>query len=143
MNEGQNHVQHPTGSFVLGKLARSKINVNSSKVYKQYLPIEPAVAAEFRWPKNEFNDFVISRLTTQPNKPYTISDLINSYNTASKSYITINEGTAMFDHLYSYLRGTGVFFVKHKSIPQFQLTCCSNQYTILNYDANTEFLLRS
>ena len=142
MNDHNNHVQFRTGSYIVATLTRSKVD-EISKNYKQYSLTKPITAGGFIWPSNDFNNFIITELTKKPNRPKDLASLIDGYNLHQKSNITTEEGSAMFSDLFSYLKMTGVFYLKHKYIPKFPLTCCSNQFSVLGHDTSTIFAQRN
>ena len=137
MNDHNNHVRFRTGSYVVATLTRSKVD-ETSKYYKHR-----KFTGGFIWPSNDFHNFIITELTKKPNRPKDLFTLINGYNKAKNSNITIQRGYVMFSKLFSYLKMTGVFYLKHKAIPAFPLTCCSNQFSMFGYNMNTEFVQRN
>ena len=142
MNDHNNHVHFRTGSHVVATLARSRVDENS-KNFKHYSLTKPTITGGFIWPSNDFNNFIISELTKKPNRPKDLAGLINGYNHDQKLNITIQEGSALFNDLFSYLKMTGVFYLKHKVVPKFPLTCCSNQFSILGHDTSTILVQRN
>ena len=141
MHDQNNHVQFRKASYVVATLTRSKVD-ETSQNYKQHSLTKPLIAGEIIWPSNDFNDFVIIELTKKPNIAKDLFTLINGYNKAHNSNITTQEGYVMFSDLFSYLKMTGVFYLKHKAIPAFPLTCCSNKFSIYGHNANAEFVYR-
>ena len=84
------------------------------------------------WPLTEFNEFVIGSLTRKPIRPKTIVSLITDVNDVTKANLTIEEGTNLFKDLFLYIKDFNIFFFKHKSIPDFPLTCCGNVYSVFS-----------
>ena len=92
-----------------------------------------SISGEFVWPSSEFNNFILERLTKKPIRPDSVPNLIMKFNQETKSNITLEEGKEMFNEFYSYVKDSRIFFLKHKSIQTFPLTCCSfNLYSILH-----------
>ena len=86
--------------------------------------------AEFAWPMNEFSNFIITLLTKKPNKPQTLIELISGFRSTFKTNLTAQQLKASYKVFYSYIKDTGLFFVRKKFIGIFPKTCCYNQYTI-------------
>ena len=142
LNDHNNHLQFRTGSYVVATLTRSKVDEASNNYTHHYLK-KPITTGGFIWPSNDFNNFIITELTKKPNRPKDLFTLINGYNRAQNSNITIQRGYVMFSDLFLYLKMTGVFYLKHKSIPAFPLTCCSNQFSVFGHNTNTEYVQRN
>ena len=137
INNPDNHMLHRKELVVVAILTRV-INHKTSK-NGNYKLLHPVTTEGFIWPSNEFNNFVLTALTKLPNRPKCLLTLIQEYNDAEKDNITIQEGSLMFEYLFFYLKMTGVFYVRHRSIPEFPLTCCSNQYSIVEHNSITDF----
>ena len=74
-------------------------------------------------------------LTRKPIREKTIDSIISDYNKRTKSNLTVKEGTKEIQVLFLYLKQTKMFFLKHKSVPNFPLTCCSfNMYRIFSFN---------
>ena len=132
MNDPSNFIQYQKKSFVVATLARNAV-VDTSKNDEHHSLTRPVTHGTFIWPDNDFNNFIITELTKKPNRKKDLITLIRGYNAVRKSNITTLEGSMMFSNLFSYLKTTGVFYVKHKLIPDFHLTCCSHKYSILGH----------
>lgn len=83
------------------------------------------------WKHTDFNKFVIETLTKKPIRPKTLSTLITGFNVVNKSNLTIEDGTRLFNDLFSYIKDFKIFFIKQKSIPSFPLTCCAKIYRVI------------
>ena len=97
---------------------------------KSFVPNDNEYTGQFIWPLTEFNEFVIGALTRKPVRPKTLLSLITDFNNVTKSNITTDEGTKLFDNLFSYIKDFKMFFFKRKSIPPFPLTSGTNLYRV-------------
>ena len=80
--------------------------------------------------------FILDNLTRKPIIAKSIPTLITRFNKEKQCNMTIEEGKQLFIKLYAYIKNSRMFFLKHKSIPSFPLTCCSfNMYYL--YDTNS------
>ena len=123
-------------TFVHSKLSRGVFNETSlrpSNMNTGHFSSFGSISSEFLWPSSEFNNFILERLTKKPIRPDSIPNLIMKFKQETKSNITLEEGKSMFIDFYSYIKDSRIFFLKHKSIQTFPLTCCSfNLYSILH-----------
>ena len=134
IGDRNNYQTHRNETFVVAKLATTQIDESSIDV-RSYSPSKPIVLAEVKWPASEFNNFVIKKLTKKPITPQTIRSFVLSYNNDFKSKLSIDEATDMLTDLFSYIKGFGIFYLRHKSIKPFNLTCCMNQFSVFGHDA--------
>ena len=134
IGDRNNYQTHRNKTFVVAKLARTQIDESSIDV-RSYSPSKPIVLAEVKWPASEFNNLVIKKLTKKPITPQTIRSFVLSYNNDFKSKLSIDEATDMLADLFSYIKGFGIFYLRHKSIKPFNLTCCMNQFSVFGHDA--------
>ena len=122
-------------SFVFSTLARSLHNEESNSALEHIQRIRQnkgAVVGKLVWPLTKFNTFMLEKLTKKPIRPMSLLSLINNFVVETNSNLTNEEGKRRFEKLYSYVKDSRIFFLKHKSVPTFPLTCCSrNLYTIL------------
>ena len=93
------------------------------------------LVGRFTWPSTVFGNFALQLLTTKPFKPRTIQQLVIGCNRATKINMTINDGEDVLKELFSYLKETGVFFLKKNKINEFPKTCCLNQFKLININA--------
>ena len=135
LSNRKNHRQFRNETFISVQLARTTID--EDRIDTKSLPTanHHINIGEVVWPVTMFNDFVIVSLTKKPNRPKTLLSLIADYKEESKSNLTIEEGIAMFTSLYPYIKETGVFLVRHKSISPFPLTCCENRFSVIERSA--------
>ena len=143
INEEMNYKQLRKETFVYSKLARTKYKGNKyeasdtiTDALSEGSPSFPAMPGNLIWPASEFNMFILDNLTRKPIRPKVISSLITEFREKKQSNMTIEEGRSLFIKLYYYIKDSRMFFLKHKEIPTFPLTCCSfNLYYV--YDTNT------
>ena len=136
MNDTTNYRNHRNETFIFSKLARTHIDnelLTSQETYRS-LNEPPTESMGFAWPYTNFNNFVVETLTKKPPRATSLKSLIYDFNDNSKLNLTMSEGLAKFRILFSYLKQTSIFFVKHKSIPSFPLTCCRNKFTLFSSD---------
>ena len=136
INSDNNYYQYRNQTFVVARLTRTQIE-ESSELYNNYSPSKPRVLAEIKWPSTEFNNYVLDTLARPPSRPETLRSLYSKYMERSKSNLTIKQATEMLSDLYSYIKGIGIFHIRHQSIPSFSLTCCVNQYSLFGKDAGS------
>ena len=136
LNHKGNHKKFRNETFVHSKLSRGVFNETSlrpSNMNTGHFSSFGSISSEFLWPSSEFNNFILERLTKKPIRPDSILNLIMKFKQETKSNITLEEGKSMFIDFYSYIKDSRIFFLKHKSIQTFPLTCCSfNLYSILH-----------
>ena len=93
------------------------------------------------WPSTKFNSFVLEKLTKKPIRPISLASLINEFKNETNSNLTIQDGKNLLVKFYAYIKDSRIFFLKHKSVPTFTLTCCSfNLYSIV--EGNTKIISR-
>ena len=131
-------VVHRNDTFITAKFARSRGDENVENPY-DYSQNRLFSTNSFLWPLTEFNSFVIIELTKKPNRAKSLKMLIDMYNTAFKSNVTITQGSILFNDLFSYLQGTGMFFIKNKYIKDFPLTHHGDLFTITSQYETTVF----
>ena len=136
INSDNNYYQYRNQTFVVARLTRTQIE-ESSELYNNYSPSKPRVLAEIKWPSTEFNNYVLDTLARPPRRPETLRSLYSKYMERSKSNLTIKQATEMLLDLYSYIKGIGIFHIRHQYIPSFSLTCCVNQYSLFGKDAGS------
>ena len=121
-------------SFVFSTLARSLHKEKSNSSFQDIQDIRQnkgGIDGKLVWPLTKFNTFILEKLTKKPIRPMSLSSLINNFVVETNSNLTNEEGKSHFKKLYSYVKDSRIFFLKHKSVPTFPLTCCShNLYTI-------------
>ena len=133
LNDENNYRHIQNKSYVLSKLGRSQVDefLEDSTLHNP----EESYWGDVVFPKSDFNRFVIESLTRKPTSEKTIDSIINDYNKRTKSKLSIKEGTKQIQMLFLYLKQTKIFFLKHKSVPNFPLTCCSfNMYRIFSFN---------
>ena len=87
------------------------------------------------WPLTKFNNFMLENITKKPIRPISLLSLIDKFVVETNANLTIEEAKSHFETFYSYIKDSRMFFLKHKSVPTFPLTCCSsNMYTIVDED---------
>ena len=136
MNDTRNYRKHRNETFIFSKLARTHIDNELLKSQEAYgsLNEPPTESMGFSWPYTKFNNFVVESLTKKPSRAKSLKSLIYDFNDNSKFNLTMTEGITKFRILFSYLKQTSIFFVKHQSIPSFPLTCCRNKFTLFSSD---------
>ena len=133
LNDENNYRHIQNESYVLSKLGRSQVDefLEDSTLHNP----EESYWGDVVFPKSDFNRFVIESLTRKPTSEKTIDSIINDYNKRTKSKLTIKEGTKQIQILFLYLKQTKIFFLRHKSVPNFPLTCCSfNMYRLFSFN---------
>ena len=129
MSDKRNYRKLRNQTFIFAKYTRKQID-EQGKDSNSFIWKDDNPSGEFIWPLTKFNEFVIEALTRKPIRPKTILSLITDFNLVNNSNLTIEEGTQLFNDLFSYIKNFRSFFFKHKSTPSFALTCCSNLYTV-------------
>ena len=134
LNDENNYRRIKNHTYVLAKVGRSHIDefLEESALLK---PQESYYLGDIAFPNSDFNRFVVESLTRKPICEKTIDEMINEYNKRTKSNLTIKEGTKEIRILFLYLKQTKMFFLRHKSVPNFPLTCCSfNMYRMFSFN---------
>ena len=134
LNEENNYRHIQNNSYILSKVGRSQVDefIEDSKLHK---PQESYYVGDVTFPNSDFNRFVIESLTRKPISEKTIDSIISDYNKRTRSKLTIKEGTKEIQVLFLYLKQTKMFFLRHKSVPNFPLTCCSfNMYRMFHFN---------
>ena len=138
INNHRNFKELRNETFVYSKISRGIFNGTSSwpsNMNTRHFTSFGSISSKFVWPSTEFNNFILETLTKKPIRPYSVDNLIMKFRQQTKSNITLNEGKSLFIEFHSYIKDSRIFFLKHKSIPTFVLTCCSfNLYSILHDD---------
>merc|ERR1711997_595586 len=119
----KNYIWRQNQIFIAARLVRS-----------QYLSQKPKIIAFFLWPKNEFSSFVVSFLTQNPNQHKTSIEIISYFNKLHGRNISTETGIALLNDLFKYLKRTQMFYFRHKSIPNFELTCCKTKLSVMGID---------
>ena len=115
-------------------MARTLIGTNieaTSAQYGGYSRKSARIIAEVVWSFTEFNNYPISTLSRKPASPESLRCLVGTYNNEANSYLTSEEATKRVQEL-SCIRGIEVFYIRHKSVSTFPLTCCINQYSLVD-----------
>ena len=144
VNEPDNYKKLRNETFVFSTLVHGTFNersTNSLDAIKMGSSAFKGLEGKLVWPSTKFNNFVVETLSKKPVRPISISSLINRFKIATNSKITLENGIDLLVKFNSYMRDSRIFFLKHKSVPIFPLTCCSyNFYSIrdgnieLNYE---------
>ena len=136
INNKGNQKELRNETFVHSKLSRGFFNEaasRSSNMNTDHFSSFGSISGNFLWPSSEFNNYILERLTKKPIRPDSIPNLIMKFKQETKSNITLEEGKSMFIKFFYYIKDSRIFFLKHKSIQTFLLTCCSfNLYSILH-----------
>ena len=85
-------------------------------------------AGNFGWPISEFNNFVLNTLTRTPMRAHKVHQLITKFNLKQKQSVSFTQGKLLINDLFSYLKETGILYVKNAKIPKFNLTCCGDNF---------------
>ena len=128
INNRINHKKIRNDTFVFSKLTRGIFNETESRpsnINTGHFTSFGTLSSNFVWPATDFNNFILETLTKKPIRPQRISFLITKFKQATKSNMTLEEGRKLFVDLYSYIKDSRIFFLKHKSVPNFPLTCCT------------------
>ena len=133
INEKTNYRKLRNETFVFSTLMRGMVEEDSNQSIdaskKKNLG---GLDGKLIWPSTEFNNFVLEKLIKKPIRPMILSSLISKFNVETNSNLTIEEGKNLLVKFYSYIKDSRMFFLKHKSVPTFTLTCCSfNWYSIV------------
>ena len=84
------------------------------------------------WPVTKFNNFVLNFLTRLPMRALRVTKLISEFNLNQKQNISTTQGQILTNNLFSYIKETGIFFVKNAKIPKFKLTCFADRFFEFN-----------
>ena len=93
---------------------------------------------QWGWPSTHsttFNNFILRTLTKKPIKPKSLYSIIKEFNKKFKYNMTIDMGATMFEDLFLYIKQTGMFLVKNKSVPSFPLTSSLNMFRVFSSTA--------
>ena len=60
-----------------------------------------------------------------------MKDLLKAFKDKTKSNHSISALKQSFKDLFTYLKITGLFFLKHKSVDLFPKTCCHNRFRVM------------
>ena len=138
LNDRNNYRVIQNETFVLSKLGRSQVNelLEDTTLYR---PQDATYLGDFAVPFSDFNRFVIEKLTRKPIRETSISSIVIDYNKQTKSSLSMKKGTKLISQLFWYLKQSKMFFLKHKSIPTFPLTCCSyNMYSLFAFNVSVK-----
>ena len=80
----------------------------------------------------EFNNFVLDILTRLPTRVLQATEMINEFNLKQKQNISIAEGQLLINNFYSYIKETGIFYVKNYKVPRFKLTAFADRFFEFN-----------
>ena len=124
------HIQNNT--YIVSKVGRSHVDefIEDSKLHK---PHESYYQGDVAFPNSDFKRFVIESLNRKPIREKTIDSIISDYNKRTKSNLTVKEGTKEIQVLFVCLKNTKIFYLKHESVLNFPLTCCSFKKFFLVY----------
>ena len=115
-------------TFKFAKLSRIR-NIGTKG---QPLSRERKAVGIVGWPVTEFNSFVLNSLTRLPMRALQVTKLITEFNLNQKQNISTIQGQILTNNLYSYIKETGIFFVKNAKIPKFKLTCFADRFFEFN-----------
>ena len=117
-------------TFISGKIAYSFIDTQVGPGMASRLTTGK-VASDFILPSSKLNKFVITELTKRPLRPHSVKDLLKAFKDKTKSNHSISALKQSFKDLFTYLKITGLFFLKRKSVELFPKTCCHNRFRVL------------
>ena len=133
MNNKENYRKLRNETYVFSTLMRSHFDEVSNKTTNIVRKKSGNIDGNFVWPLTKFNTFMLDSLIKKPIRPIHLSSMINKFKVETKTNITIEEGKNLFGELYAYIKDTRMFFLKHKFVQTFPLTCCSSSlYTVGN-----------
>lgn len=89
------------------------------------------ISTELVFPLSDLSKYVITKLTKKPIRPYSLEELLKSFKENMNSQHSINFLHKKLKELITYLKFTGVFFLKHKSVGLYPKTCCHNRFRVL------------
>ena len=127
--ERSNHHRVRNKTFVLANLERTN-NIQGDSGHMSLPTRNHNANAKFIWPSTEFNNFFIKLLTIDPMKPRTSFYIIDLFNNKTKSNLGVEEGTKFLEDILSYLKGTGMFYIKKKGILPFPKTSSLNLFNV-------------
>ena len=84
----------------------------------------------FRGLTTIFDNVAILCLTKAPMNPQALSEMVSNFKVDSNSSSTTDELQHSFKKLYSYIKDTGVFILKRKSVGKFPKSCCVTRFII-------------
>ena len=119
IHENSRHRKIGNISYALANLARKggERKFENSTGFK--IVTMPEYIGEFIFPSSEFSKFAISKLTRKPMTPAVPASILFEFIQSSKSnYSSIVLKKQLHD-LYWYLKITGIFLLKKKTIPTF------------------------
>ena len=117
-------------TFIYATLTDSQVNEMESS-WKSNVNLQPPRhGTEFAFRMTKFNKFVVTELTKKPARPKQICKLIKTFKEKTRSNLSTNELTKEVKDLFAYLKQSGVFLLKHKSVRLFPKTCCTNKFHV-------------
>ena len=119
IHENTRHKKIGNVSYIFAKLSRKggERDVNSSSGFK--ITTLPEYIGEFVFPSCNFSKFVVTKLTRQPMIPALPDKLIQEFKKESKAKCSIGFLKKEMRQIYWYLKLTGMFLLKKKTIPSF------------------------
>ena len=82
----------------------------------------------FGWPISKFNNFILITLTRVPVQALKVLKLITDFNVKHNQSISIIQGQLLINNFFSFLKETGILYVKNAKIPKFNLTCSDDKF---------------
>ena len=130
IHDNKYHIYYKDRLFVACQLLKTRFKQRQDEEIKTFIAPVHKHVGYFLWPKTAFTSFVIESLVKQPNHPRTLKDLILHYRKGSDSNITTKLALKQFEGLFKYIKGTYSFYIRHKSISSFNLTCCRTKFSV-------------
>ena len=119
IHENGRHKNIGNMSYMFAHLSRKGGDREYDSTTGSKVIVRPEYIGEFVLPSSEFSKFTISKLTQKPMRPKLPEKIIYEFIVRSKSNYSISGLKKELRDLYWYLKLTGVFLLKKKSVPSF------------------------
>ena len=136
INEKSNYLTIRNETLISTMILRGWFHEESNRTFDAINKDSSVVAildGRLVWPSTKFNNFMLEYLIKKPIRPMSLASMISKFKIDTNSTLTMEEGRKSLIRFYSFIKQSRMFFMKHKSIPTFPLTCCTrNLYSIRN-----------
>ena len=130
INSQYNEILIRNETFLSARIANSYIYEQTESTDASNLNTGE-ILTEFIFPICDLTMFVITELTKKPIRPYSPEELLKTFKEKINSNLSINVLHKALKELFSYLKFTGLFFLKHKSVRLYPKTCCHNRFRVV------------
>ena len=137
IHENGKHSSIDNSSYIFARLSRKGSEREYDKTSGFKIITRPEYIGEFVLPSSNFSKFVITKLTRQPMMPALPEKLVRQFKKESKSNCSIVNLKKEMHKLHWYLKLTGMFLLKKKTIPSFPKSeDPSIRFVVYNVDKN-------